>query len=119
MERNSKNKKRKEPSEFFDNLEQNNNNDENFFYKEKNYINKQMQKEMSQLKYNIEVNIPPKVKYNKNTFIKAKNKKDNFIRNTEDSNDLVNNKQNGIKLNSEINDYFVKGFKEKKERKNK
>ena len=119
MDINSKNKKRKEPSEFFDNLEQNNNNDENFFYKEKNYINKQMQKEMSQLKYNIEVNIPQKVKYNKNTFIKAKNKKDNFIRNTEDSNDLVNNKQNGIKLNYEINDYFVKGFKEKKERKNK
>ena len=124
MERNSKNKKREESLEFLDILKQNNDYNENFFSKEKNYINKQMKKQTNPFQYNIEVNIPQKgrqknIKYNKNNFIKPRNKKDMFARNTDDNELLNNNQKKEIKLNYEVNDYFSKGFIAKKKRKNK
>jgi len=122
MERNSKNKKREQSLEYLDILKQNNDYNENYFSKEKNYINKQMKKQTNPFQYNIEVNIPQKgrqknIKYN---FIKPGNKKDMFVRNTDDNNELLNNIQKKeIKLNYEVNDYFSKGFIAKKKRKNK
>ena len=125
MERNSKNKKREQSLEYLDILKHNNDYSENYFSKEKNYINKQMKKRANPFQYNIEVNIPQKgrqknIKYNKNNFIKPRNKKDMFVKNTDDNNELLNNNQKKeIKLNYEVNDYFSKGFIAKKKRKNK
>ena len=124
MERNTINNNTRKNEEFFEFFENSINNLGKNISKEKQYISKQLQKHSSPLKYNIGVNLPQggtskKKKYKENNFKKTRNKNDMFIRNTDESKELNNNKKQGIKLNYEINDYFSKGFKEKRSRKNK
>lgn len=124
MERNTINNNTLKNKDFFEFFENSINNFGKNFSKEKQYISKQLQKHSSPLKYNIGVNLPKggtskKKKYKENNFKKTRNKKDMFIRNTDESKELHNNKKQGIKLNYEINDYFSKGFQEKRSRKNK
>ena len=119
MERNIKNNINPYNSKFLDIFEQNNAYKENFISKEAKLINKELQKHKSPMKYTIGVKIPPKSnnKQNKdsNNFKKTRNKKDIFIKNTDENSD----KKKGYKLNYEINDYFVKDYNEKRKRKNK
>ena len=111
-------------SKFTDFFEQSNKKNKNDFSKDLKYINRQIKKNSSPLKYNIGVNIPQKftpkkMKYKNNNFIDTRNNKNLFIRNAEQSNELNNNKKYGIKLNYEINDYLRKDFQRKKNTKNK
>ena len=124
METKTENQISSDISKYIDFLEQSSKNDKKDFTKEINYINKQMKKNASQLKYNISVNIPQKfspkrLKNKSNNFIKTRNNKNMIARNTEQSNELNNNKKYGIKLNYEIDDYFSKDFQGNKTRKNK
>ena len=122
METKTNNQISSDTSKFTDFFEQSNKKNKNEFSKEIKYINKQMKNNVPSLKYNIGVNIPKKftpkkMKYKNNNFIR--NDKNLFIRNTEQSNELNNNKKYGIKLNYEINDYLRKDFQRKKNTKNK
>ena len=124
METKTDNQISSENSKYIDLLEQSNKKLKKDFSKEIKYINNQLKKNEYPLKYNIGVNIPQKYspkkkKYKGNNFIKTRNNKNMFIRYTDESNELNNNKKNGIKLNYEISDYFTKNFQEKKNRKNK
>ena len=124
METKTENQISSDLSKYIDFLEQSSKNDKKDFTKEINYINKQMKKNASQLKYNISVNIPQKfspkrLKNKSNNFIKTRNNKNMIARNTEQSNELNNNKKYGIKLNYEIDNYFSKEFQGNKTRKNK
>ena len=124
METKTENQISSDISKYIDFLEQSSKHDKKDFTKEINYINKQMKKNASQLKYNISVNIPQKfspkrLKNKSNNFIKTRNNKNMIARNTEQSNELNNNKKYGIKLNYEIDDYFSKDFQGNKTRKNK
>ena len=102
MERNTNNNMLEEASEFFDFLQQNNKNNENYYKKGNNPINNQKEKQITNLKYNIEISIPK--------IISSKNKKN--------PQNIFRNKPNPIKLNYGINDYFNKGFNEKRNKKN-
>ena len=124
METKTDNQISSENSKYIDLFEQSNKKLKKNFSKEIKYINNQLKKNEYPLKYNIGVNIPQKYspkkkKYKGNNFIKTRNNKNMFIRYTDESNELNNNKKNGIKLNYEISDYFTKNFQEKKNRKNK
>ena len=124
METKTDNQISSENSKYIDLFEQRNKKLKKDFSKEIKYINNQLKKNEYPLKYNIGVNIPQKYspkkkKYKGNIFIKTRNNKNMFIRYTDESNELNNNKKNGIKLNYEISDYFTKNFQEKKNRKNK
>ena len=119
METKTDNQISSENSKYIDLLEQSNKKLKKDFSKEIKYINNQLKKNEYPLKYNIGVNIPQKYspkkkKYKGNNFIKTRNNKNMFIRYTDESNELNNNKKNGIKLNYEISDYFTKNFQEKK-----
>ena len=124
METKTDNQISSDNSKFTDFFEQSNKKNKNDFSKDLKYINKQIKKNSSPLKYNIGVNIPQKftpkkMKYKNNNFIDTRNNKNLFIRNAEQSNELNNNKKYGIKLNYEINDYLRKDFQRKKNTKNK
>ena len=124
METKTENQISSDLSKYIDFLEQSSKNDKKDFTKEIKCINKQMKKNASQLKYNIGVNIPQKfspkkLKNKSNNFIKTRNNKNMITRNTEQSNELNNNKKYGIKLNYEIDNYFSKEFQGNKTRKNK
>ena len=124
METKTDNQISSENSKYIDLFEQSNKKLKKDFSKEIKYINNKLKKNEYPLKYNIGVNIPQKYspkkkKYKGNIFIKTRNNKNMFIRYTDESNELNNNKKNGIKLNYEISDYFTKNFQEKKNRKNK
>ena len=124
MERNIINDNNLKNSEFFEFFENSINNFGKNFSREKLYISKQFKKHSSPIKYNIGVNLPQggtskKKKHKENNFKKTRNKKDMSIRNTDESKELNNNKNKRVKLNYEINDYFGKGFHEKRTRKNK
>ena len=124
METKTDNQISSDNSKFTDFFEQSNKKNKNDFSKEIKYINRQIKKNSSPLKYNIGVNIPQKftpkkMKYKNNNFIDNRNNKNLFIRNAEQSNELNNNKKYGIKLNYEINDYLRKDFQRKKNTKNK
>ena len=124
METKTDNQISSDNSKFTDFFEQSNKKNKNDFSKDLKYINRQIKKNSSPLKYNIGVNIPQKftpkkMKYKNNNFIDTRNNKNLFIRNAEQSNELNNNKKYGIKLNYEINDYLRKDFQRKKNTKNK
>ena len=124
METKTDNQISSDNSKFTDFFEQSNKKNKNDFSKDLKYINRQIKKNSSPLKYNIGVNIPQKftpkkMKYKNNNFIDNRNNKNLFIRNAEQSNELNNNKKYGIKLNYEINDYLRKDFQRKKNTKNK
>ena len=124
METKTDNQISSDNSKFTDFFEQSNKKNKNDFSKDLKYINRQIKKNSSPLKYNIGVNIPQKftpkkMKYKNNNFIDTRNNKNLFIRNAEQSNELNNNKKYGIKLNHEINDYLRKDFQRKKNTKNK
>ena len=124
METKTDNQISSDNSKFTDFFEQSNKKNKNDFSKDLKYINRQIKKNSSPLKYNIGVNIPQKftpkkMKYKNNNFIDTRNNKNLFIRNAEQSNVLNNNKKYGIKLNYEINDYLRKDFQRKKNTKNK
>ena len=123
MEKNVNNNIKEEPSDVSAFLEKNIGYNDNYFLQEKNFIDKQIKMNTFPLKYNIEVSVSKKVnsknkKFNYNYSKKTRNKNNMFLKNTDENNGLKNYKQNGVKLNYEINDYFIKGFKEKKKRKN-
>ena len=118
METKTDNQISSDNSKFTDFFEQSNKKNKNDFSKDLKYINRQIKKNSSPLKYNIGVNIPQKftpkkMKYKNNNFIDTRNNKNLFIRNAEQSNELNNNKKYGIKLNYEINDYLRKDFQRK------
>ena len=124
METKTDNQISSDNSKFTDFFEQSNKKNKNDFSKDLKYINRQIKKNSSPLKYNIGENIPQKftpkkMKYKNNNFIDTRNNKNLFIRNAEQSNELNNNKKYGIKLNYEINDYLRKDFQRKKNTKNK
>ena len=91
-----------DPSKFFELLQQKKDYNINYFKQGNNYINKQNEKHIPNLKYNIEISIPKNVG--------TKNKKYNS--------NIFRNKQNGVNLNYEIKDYFNKGFNDKQKKKN-
>ena len=122
MERNTFNIIRQGQSKYINLFEQNNNNKENNFPQEKKYSKEQIPKLKSPLKYNILTNIPLKgnsknKNKNINNFKNTRNKKDMYIRNTDESKEIKTNKQNKYILNYEINDFFIKGYNDKKNRK--
>ena len=124
MERNTFNFIRQGQSKYINLFEQNNNNKENNFPQEKKYSKEQIPKLKSPLKYNILTNIPLKgnsknKNNNLNNFKNTRNKKDMYIRNTDESKEIKTNKQNKYILNYEINDFFIKGYNDKKNRKKK
>ena len=102
MEKFTNNNMIEDPSKFFELLQQKKDYNINYFKQGNNYINKQNEKHIPNLKYNIEISIPKNVG--------TKNKKYNS--------NIFRNKQNGLNLNYEIKDYFNKGFNDKQKKKN-
>ena len=102
MEKFTNNNMIEDPSKFFELLQQKKDYNINYFKQGNNYINKQNEKHIPNLKYNIEISIPKNVG--------TKNKKYNS--------NIFRNKQNGVNLNYEIKDYFNKGFNDKQKKKN-
>ena len=102
MEKFTNNNMIEDPSKFFELLQQKKDYNINYFKQGNNYINKQNEKHIPNLKYNIEISIPKNVG--------TKNKKYNS--------NIFRNKQNCVNLNYEIKDYFNKGFNDKQKKKN-